>query len=116
MQYAMQIIMAFLMMSIMFIMVPRASVSAERIAEVLQTPVSIVDPVKPVRFTDGFQPTIEFRHVNFRYPGGQDDVLHDINFCARAGQVTAIIGSTGSGKSTLVNLLCAFMMSLPDKY
>jgi len=108
MQYAMQIIMAFLMMSIMFIMVPRASVSAERIAEVLQTPVSIVDPVKPVRFTDGFQPTIEFRHVNFRYPGGQDDVLHDINFCARAGQVTAIIGSTGSGKSTLVNLIMRF--------
>ena len=108
MQYAMQIIMAFLMMSMMFIMFPRAAVSADRIAEVLETKASILDPVNPVRFHDGFQPTIEFRDVSFCYPGGQDNVLHHINLSAKAGQTTAIIGSTGSGKSTLVNLVMRF--------
>ncbi|WP_418791839.1 ABC transporter ATP-binding protein [Phosphitispora sp. TUW77] len=108
MQYAMQIIFAFLMMSIMFIMVPRAAVSAERIAEVLGTRSSITDPTDPVSFREDFLPNIEFRHVNFCYPGGQDNVLHDINFCAKAGQTTAIIGSTGSGKSTLMNLVMRF--------
>lgn len=108
MQYAMQIIMAFLMMSMMFIMFPRAAVAADRIAEVLEKEASITDPEKPVSFRKDFQPTIEFRHVNFAYPGGEDDVLHDINFVAKAGQTTAIIGSTGSGKSTLLNLIMRF--------
>ncbi|HWQ89614.1 MAG TPA: ABC transporter ATP-binding protein [Desulfitobacteriaceae bacterium] len=108
MQYAMQIIMAFLMMSMMFIMFPRAAVSADRIAEVLETEASILDPMEPLSFKENFQPTIEFRNVSFCYPGGQDNVLHNLNFCARPGQITAIIGSTGSGKSTLVNLVMRF--------
>ncbi|MGE4273434.1 MAG: ABC transporter ATP-binding protein [Desulfitobacterium sp.] len=108
MQYAMQIIMAFLMMSMMFIMFPRAAVAADRVAEVLAEEASITDPEEPVSFKKDFQPTIEFRHVNFSYPGGEDDVLHDINFVAKAGQTTAVIGSTGSGKSTLLNLIMRF--------
>lgn len=108
MQYAMQIIMAFLMMAVMFIMIPRASVSADRIAEVLNTDASILDPAEPVNFNEDFKPNIEFRNVNFCYPGGQDNVLHNINFTAKAGETTAIIGSTGSGKSTLVNLIMRF--------
>ncbi|WP_019850088.1 ABC transporter ATP-binding protein [Desulfitobacterium sp. PCE1] len=108
MQYAMQIIMAFLMMSMMFIMFPRAAVAADRIAEVLEKEESIADPEEPVSFREEFQPTIEFRNVNFAYPGGEDAVLHNINFLAPAGQTTAIIGSTGSGKSTLLNLLMRF--------
>jgi ATP-binding cassette subfamily B protein len=108
MQYAMQIIMAFLMMSMMFIMFPRAAVSADRVAEVLDTEASILDPQVPAKFKKDFQPTIEFRNVNFAYPGGQDNVLHNVNFVAKAGQTTAIIGSTGSGKSTLVNLVMRF--------
>lgn len=108
MQYAMQIIMAFLMMAVMFIMIPRASVSADRIAEVLNTDASILDPAEPVNFHEDFKPNIEFRNVNFCYPGGQDNVLHNINFTAKAGETTAIIGSTGSGKSTLVNLIMRF--------
>lgn len=108
MQYAMQIIMAFLMMSMMFIMFPRAAVSADRIAEVLATEASILDPVEPVRFRESFLPTLEFRDVSFRYPGGQEPVLHQLNFRAEPGQTTAFIGSTGSGKSTLVNLVMRF--------
>ena len=108
MQYAMQIIMAFLMMSMMFIMFPRAAVSAARIAEVLDTQASILDTTEPVTFKASFEPTVEFRNVNFRYPGGQDNVLHNVNFFAKSGQTTAIIGSTGSGKSTLVNLVMRF--------
>lgn len=108
MQYAMQIIMAFLMMSMMFILFPRAAVSAARIAEVLDTQASILDTTEPVTFKASFEPTVEFRNVNFRYPGGQDNVLHNVNFFAKSGQTTAIIGSTGSGKSTLVNLVMRF--------
>lgn len=108
MQYAMQIIMAFLMMSMMFIMVPRASVSAERIAEVLSTELTVLDDEKPVEFNGEFDSEVEFRDVSFCYPGGQDNVLHNISFTARAGETTAIIGSTGSGKSTLVNLILRF--------
>jgi ATP-binding cassette subfamily B protein len=108
MQYAMQIIMAFLMMSMMFIMFPRAAVSADRVAEVLDTEASILDPQVPAKFKEDFQSAIEFRNVNFAYPGGQDNVLHNLNFVAPAGQTTAIIGSTGSGKSTLVNLVMRF--------
>lgn len=92
MQYAMQIIMAFLFLSMMFIMIPRASVSGERVAEVLDTDFSILDTTEPVRFEEKFKPTVEFRNVNFCYPGGQDNVLHNINFTAKAGETTAIIG------------------------
>lgn len=108
MQYAMQIIMAFLMMSMMFIMFPRAAVSADRIAEVLNIKASIVDTVEPVKFKKSFEPLVEFRNVNFCYPGGQDNVLHNISLIAKPGQTTAIIGSTGSGKSTLINLVMRF--------
>lgn len=108
MQYAMQIIMSFLMMAMMFIMIPRAAVSADRIAEVLETKASILDATKAVSFNESFMPTVEFRNVNFCYPGGQGNVLHNISFTAKAGQTTAIIGSTGSGKSTLVNLVMRF--------
>lgn len=108
MQYAMQIIMAFLFLSMMFIMIPRASVSAERVAEVINTELTILDPKDPILFDDKFNADIEFRDVNFCYPGGQDCVLHNISFTAKAGETTAIIGSTGSGKSTLVNLIMRF--------
>ncbi|MCL2832841.1 MAG: ABC transporter ATP-binding protein/permease [Treponema sp.] len=108
MQYAMQIIMSFLMLSIMFILIPRAAVSAERIKDVLETEDSIKDPVKPQKYKEDFTPVIEFKNVNFRYPGGDNNVLEDINFTAKQGETTAIIGATGSGKSTLVNLLIRF--------
>ena len=105
MQYSMQIFSAFLMMSMMFIMLPRASVSADRIAEVVNTPVSIKDPEAPKLLPKPTRGEIEFRNVRFRYPGAQEDVLHDISFTAKPGTTTAIIGTTGSGKSTLVSLI-----------
>lgn len=108
MQYALQIVMSFLMLSIMFIILPRAAVSAERIAEVLETPLSIEDPAQPRRFPEPFVPRVEFDHVSFRYPGAEENVLCDITFTAEPGQVVGIIGSTGSGKSTLVNLIPRF--------
>jgi ATP-binding cassette subfamily B protein len=108
MQYAVLIIMAFLMISIVFIMIPRASVSAERIDEVLETEPVIVDPEKPEKFASKLKGVIEFRDVAFRYPGAEDDVLKHITFTAKPGQTTALIGSTGSGKSTLVNLIPRF--------
>jgi ATP-binding cassette, subfamily B, multidrug efflux pump len=108
MQYAMQIIMAFLMISVVFVMIPRASVSAERVSEVLETEPVINDPVKPARYNDNIQGVVEFKNVSFRYPGAEDDVLKDITFTARGGETTAFIGSTGSGKSTLVNLIPRF--------
>ncbi|MCA9895449.1 MAG: ABC transporter ATP-binding protein, partial [Anaerolineae bacterium] len=108
MQYAMQVVMSFLMMSIMFIMLPRAAVSADRIADVMETEAIIKDPTKPVQFPKPFDASVEFRNVSFRYPGAEEDVLHDLNFIAKPGETTAIIGSTGSGKSTLVNLLPRF--------
>ncbi len=108
MQYAIQVVMGFLMMSFMFIMLPRASVSADRIAEVLGTEATIHDPKEPQPFKKPFTGTVEFRHVTFRYPGAEADVLHDINFTAQPGQTTAFIGSTGSGKSTVVNLIPRF--------
>jgi ATP-binding cassette subfamily B protein len=108
MQYAMQIVMAFLMMSMMFIMLPRAAVSADRIADVLETEPAIQDPKNPRQFSTPFHGSIEFRHVNFRYPGAEEDVLHDITFTAEPGQTTAFIGTTGSGKSTIVNLIPRF--------
>jgi ATP-binding cassette subfamily B multidrug efflux pump len=115
-QYAMQIVFAFLMLTMMFIFLPRASVSAGRLADVLETEPVIVDPPNPKRLAelplnpggDGGGATIEFRHVSFRYPGAEEDVLHDISFVARPGQTTAFIGSTGSGKSTIVSLIPRF--------
>ena len=108
MQYAMQIIMAFLMMSMMFIMIPRAAVSADRIAEVLETEASITDVYDPMHYDDNFVPQVEFKDVTFAYPGSEEPVLHDISFTAKKGQTTAFIGATGSGKSTLVNLVLRF--------
>lgn len=108
MQYAMQIIMSFLMMSIMFIMVPRAAVSAERISEVLETEQSILDPEKPEQFDNSKTGYVEFKNVNFRYNGAEEDVLKNITFTAKPGETTAFIGSTGAGKSTLINLIPRF--------
>ena len=108
MQYAMQIVFAFLMLSMMFIFLPRASVSGGRIADVLETETVINDPPSPESFREPFAGRIEFRNVSFRYPGAPDDVLHDITFTAEPGQTTAFIGSTGSGKSTVVNLIPRF--------
>ena len=108
MQYAMQIVFSFLMMSFMFILLPRASVSGGRIAEVLGTEPTIRDAETPRNFPAPFKGAVEFRNVSFRYPGADEDVLHDINFTARPGQTTAFIGSTGSGKSTVVNLIPRF--------
>jgi ATP-binding cassette subfamily B multidrug efflux pump len=108
MQYAMQIIMAFLMMSMMFIILPRASVSAHRIAEVLETEPTIIDPDNARQFDKSMSGVVEFRNVYFRYPGAEEDVLKDISFKAMPGQTTAIIGSTGAGKTTLINLIPRF--------
>ncbi len=108
MQYAMQIVFSFLMMSFMFIIIPRASVSGGRIAEVLETETAIRDPQTPARFPEPFRGVVEFRDVSFRYPGADENVLCGINFTAQPGQTTAIIGSTGSGKSTIVNLIPRF--------
>jgi ATP-binding cassette subfamily B multidrug efflux pump len=108
MQYAMQIVFAFLMMSMMFIFLPRAAVSGDRIADVLETEVAITDPEDPQPFKQPFTGEIEFRNVSFRYPGALADVLHNISFTARPGETTAFIGSTGCGKSTVVNLIPRF--------
>jgi ATP-binding cassette subfamily B multidrug efflux pump len=108
MQYAMQIVMAFLMMSMMFIFLPRAAVSGDRIADVLETEIAISDPQDPQPFKEPFSGEIEFQNVSFRYPSALEDVLHDITFTARPGETTAFIGSTGSGKSTIVNLIPRF--------
>lgn len=104
-QYTMQIVMSFLMVSMFSIMMPRAAVSIRRVGEVLSTENSIVDPVHPKSYSKRIQGTVEFRHVTFRYPDSDEDVLTDINFVAKPGQTTAFIGSTGSGKSTLINLV-----------
>jgi len=108
MQYAMQIVFAFLMLSMMFIILPRADVAANRVADVLEAEISIRDPESPQPFPEPFHGAVEFRNVSFRYPGAEEDVLHDISFTARPGQTTAIIGTTGSGKSTIVSLIPRF--------
>ncbi|HEX9026270.1 MAG TPA: ABC transporter ATP-binding protein [Clostridium sp.] len=108
MQYVMQIIMAFLMMAMMFIMIPRASVSANRIADVLETEPSVKDyslSSNNLKVSTGL---IEFKNVCFSYPGAEEDVLHNISFTAKPSQTTAFIGSTGSGKSSLINLIPRF--------
>lgn len=107
-QYTMQIIMAFLMISMVSIMLPRAAVSAERIAEVLSSDVSIKDAEYPQHFEEGKKGYVEFKEVSFRYPGAEEDVLSHISFTAKPGQTTAFIGSTGSGKTTLINLIPRF--------
>jgi ATP-binding cassette, subfamily B, multidrug efflux pump len=108
MQYAMLIMFSFLMLSMMFIMLPRASVSGDRIADVLETEPYIKDPEHPKQFPTPFRGTIEFREVNFRYPGAEEDILHHISFTALPGQTTAFLGTTGSGKSTIVSLIPRF--------
>lgn len=102
--YAMMIVMSFLMLTMMSIMLPRAAVAADRIDEVLCTKASIIDKENPEKLTE-HKGVIRFEHVNFRYPGAEADVLEDIDFTAEPGKTTAIIGSTGCGKSTLVNLI-----------
>ena len=108
MQYAMQIIMSFLMISMVSIMIPRASVSAQRIAEVLDREVAIKDPEKISPKMSSPKGVIEFKNVSFRYPGAKEYVLKNISFTAKPGETTAFIGGTGSGKSTLVNLIPRF--------
>lgn len=107
-QYAMLIIMSFLMISMMFIFVPRALVSADRVAEVLDTEVSIKDAKNPKHFGENCRGKIEFRNVSFKYSNADSSVLENINFVANPGETTAFIGSTGSGKSTLINLIPRF--------
>jgi ATP-binding cassette subfamily B protein len=107
-QYAMQIVFAFLMMTMLFIFLPRAAVSGGRIADVLETDLVITDPQDPKQFNEPVVSQIEFRNVSFRYPGALDDVLHDISFIAKPGETTAFIGSTGCGKSTVINLIPRF--------
>ncbi|MEH7125614.1 ABC transporter ATP-binding protein [Bacillus sp. JJ1773] len=108
MQYVMQILMSFMMLSMMFIMIPRAAVSAGRIAEVLETEVSITDPEKPKSFNEKCKGLLEFKKVSFRYEGANEDALHEISFTAKPGQTTALIGSTGSGKTTIASLALRF--------
>lgn len=109
MQYTMQVIMSFLMLTMMFIMIPRASVSAARVAEVLDTEPSILDPENPKQTTvEQTKGVIEFKDVDFSYPGAEEPVLNGISFTAQPGETTAFIGSTGSGKSTLINLIPRF--------
>lgn len=107
-QYTMQIIMSFLMICMISVMLPRAAVSAVRVDEVLKSKASILDPENPEKISKDGNGEVVFDHVSFRYPGAEEDVLHDLNFTAVPGQTTAIIGSTGSGKSTLVNLIPRF--------
>lgn len=107
-QYTMQIIMAFLMISMVSIMLPRAAVSAVRVEEILSTGLSIEDPKNEKNFDDNKKGVIEFKDVAFKYPGADEDVLSNISFTAKPGETTAFIGSTGSGKSTLINLIPRF--------
>jgi ATP-binding cassette subfamily B multidrug efflux pump len=108
MQYTMQIIFGFIMISMVFIMLPRASVSAVRVTEVLETEPSIKDAPVAQQFKGDVKGLVEFQDVTFRYPGAEKDVLRHISFTAKPGQTTAFIGSTGSGKSTLVNMILRF--------
>lgn len=107
-QYTMQIIMAFLMICMISVMLPRAAVAADRVREVLDSKTAIGDPERPEKFEGNEKGILVFDHVSFRYPGAEENVLHDISFAARPGETTAVIGSTGSGKSTLVNLIPRF--------
>lgn len=108
MSYAMQIIMSFLMISMMFVFIPRAMVSLNRIEEVLDTQNSVLDPVNPKAFIEDKRGYVEFDDVSFKYSGADEAVLENITFTAKPGQTTAIIGSTGSGKSSIINLIPRF--------
>ncbi|HWQ98517.1 MAG TPA: ABC transporter ATP-binding protein [Clostridia bacterium] len=108
MQYAMQIIMSFMFLAMMFIIIPRAVVSANRIQEVMERKETVLDPVNPAKLPTEFQPVIEFKDVSFRYPGGEGNVLSSVSFTAEPGCTTAFIGATGAGKTTIVNLLMRF--------
>lgn len=107
-QYAMQIIMSFLMICMISVMLPRAAVSAERVDKVLKSETKIHDPKEPKTLPENGKGEVSFEHVSFHYPGAEEDVLHDITFTAKPGETTAFIGSTGCGKSTLVNLIPRF--------
>ncbi len=107
-QYSMMIIMSFLMIAVMFIIIPRASVSGARIADVLESEISIRDPENPLSLPEKVRGEIRFDNVSFRYDNAEDDVLRDISFTAKPGETTAFIGTTGSGKTTLINLICRF--------
>ena len=107
-QYAMQIVFSFLMLTMMFIILPRAFVAGNRINEVLVTEPVIKDPLEPKKFSDPFKGKIEFRDVSFKYPGAKKNVLENISFTAQPGQITAFIGATGSGKSSVINLIPRF--------
>ena len=107
-QYTMQIIMSCLMICMISIMLPRAAVAAERVDEILTSETVIDDPEEPKHLLENSKGEVEFEHVSFRYPGAEHDVLHDLNFVAKPGHTTAIIGSTGCGKSTLINLIPRF--------
>ncbi|MBE6144075.1 MAG: ATP-binding cassette domain-containing protein [Firmicutes bacterium] len=107
-QYSMQIIMAFLMISMVSIMLPRANVSAKRIVEILETKDTIIDPKEEQEFDETKKGLVEFKNVCFRYPDASEDIITDVNFKALPGTTTALIGSTGSGKSTLINLIPRF--------
>lgn len=106
--YTMQIIMSFLMISLVSVMMPRALVSLKRIREILKKEVSIVEPENPVAFKEEAKGTIEFKDVSFKYPDADEAMLKNISFKATPGTTTAFIGSTGSGKSTLINLIPRF--------
>ena len=107
-QYTMQIVMSFLMISMVSIMLPRASVSANRINEILETEEAIQESKEPKKLDASKKGLVEFKNVSFRYPDSDEEVLSDITFTAKPGETTAIIGSTGSGKSTIVNLIPRF--------
>ncbi len=107
-QYTMQIVMSFLMISMVSVMLPRALVSLDRIDKVISTELSIKDPEKPAHFNESKKGFVEFKDVSFKYPDAEEEVLSDISFVAKPGETTAFIGSTGSGKSTLINLIPRF--------
>jgi ATP-binding cassette subfamily B protein len=108
MQYALHVIFSFLMIAMMFIFIPRASVSATRIAQVLNTKPVIKDPKKPKQIDEKKKGYVEFKNVSFRYEKAEKDVLHNISFVAKPGETVAFIGATGSGKSTIINLIPRF--------
>ncbi len=108
MQYALQVVMAFFFISMIFIMLPRATVSAERVMEVINTPASVLDPETPIVLGKNTKGEVIFKDVSFQYYGADENVIENINFTAKPGQTTAFIGSTGSGKTTLINLLPRF--------
>lgn len=107
-QYTMQIIMSFLVIAMMSVMIPRASVSAGRICEVIETEPTIEDPKNAKEFSGNKKGVVEFKNVSFKYPDAEEEILSDISFTAKPGETTAFIGSTGSGKSTLINLIPRF--------